>query len=255
LLIEEHVSGAVPAAPDSFVPNDRADALQWMRFAGVVLIAGMLWDAWYPAVVIVIYELLSLAAADAHSAVLYALLYVVRDLGYGVIIFTAYHFVMRCRPISDLGIRPFPWWHAVLGVSVGVVMLFANPGLMRMLHLHAGEAVRFDAHMHRYLHGFIAALMFTATALFSPIAQEAFFRGTLLTAFRKWMPLWSAVAFSSMIFALWHHTGGPAQMVDTFVAGIVTSVLYVRTRNLAAPCFAHIVVNAHAELAMLGVLR
>jgi membrane protease YdiL (CAAX protease family) len=219
-----------------------------MRFVAFVFVAGIVWDRWHG---ILVYGLTWWSTEPFR----YATLYAVRDTGYCIILFSAYRYVFGNRPIADLGVRRFPWWQAALGGAIGYAYSMLYPLAVHPLHLHATQATRYAAIMQHSMHGFTAALIFVAIAIVSPVAQEAFFRGALLTALPKVMPVPIAVLLSAVIFSLWHNTGGASQMLDTFVFGLIASVLFLRTRNLAAPLFMHVVTNAHAELFWLGVLR
>jgi membrane protease YdiL (CAAX protease family) len=79
------------------------------------------------------------------------------------------------------------------------------------------------------------------TVLAAPLFEEFIFRGVLYGGFRRTLtPAESAVA-SALVFAIIHPAiaSGPV-----FVLGLITAVLYERSRSLAPPIAAHMAYNA-----------
>ncbi|MCZ7529755.1 MAG: CPBP family intramembrane metalloprotease [Acidimicrobiia bacterium] len=110
-----------------------------------------------------------------------------------------------------------------------------------------------------------------ATALF----EEVLFRGVLLGAARRRLPMPAAVAASSFLFGLWHvlptldtvegnpaggffgskATAALAAVVGTAVAGAGFAWLRIRSRSVVAPTVVHIATNTAAYLAAAVVIR
>jgi uncharacterized protein len=111
------------------------------------------------------------------------------------------------------------------------------------------------------------------------VLEETLFRGALLgLALRRWSPR-VAVAFSSVLFGLWHllpargvsgfnpvvatATHGALRQVllvvlavaATALAGVVFCWLRLRARSLAAPAMLHLASNSLAYLLAWTVLR
>ncbi|MEA2751638.1 MAG: hypothetical protein QOI41_5781, partial [Myxococcales bacterium] len=89
--------------------------------------------------------------------------------------------------------------------------------------------------------GDVRLVIAAVTVVLAPIAEEIFFRGWLqntiegeLPTARRWLaPLLAALAFASV--------RAPMSLVPIFVLGIVTGVLYARTRSVGPGMAAHAV--------------
>lgn len=110
-----------------------------------------------------------------------------------------------------------------------------------------------------------------ATALF----EEVLFRGVLLGAARRRLPMPAAVAASSFLFGLWHvlptldtvegnpaggffrskATAALAAVVGTAIAGAGFAWLRIRSRSVVAPTIVHIATNSAAYLAATVIVR
>jgi membrane protease YdiL (CAAX protease family) len=71
----------------------------------------------------------------------------------------------------------------------------------------------------------------------APFGEEVFFRGVILDGFLKRYSTKTALIASSLIFALAHMN--PYQFFSAFCAGLVTGVIYIKTRSLWPCVFAH----------------
>jgi len=80
----------------------------------------------------------------------------------------------------------------------------------------------------------IVTLVFLA-----PVVEEVLFRGFLLNRWWKKYGLRKAIALTSFAFALLH-----VEVIGGVVFGLVTALIYVRTRSLAGPVLVHISNNA-----------
>lgn len=90
-------------------------------------------------------------------------------------------------------------------------------------------------------------LMLLFSFTFAPIAEEVFFRGFLLNAFRQRMPLTLAIVAQCMIFGVCHFFGALHAAV-AFVLGLLLTLLYEWRKTLIAPIFVHSGINAVAAL-------
>ena len=73
----------------------------------------------------------------------------------------------------------------------------------------------------------------------APVIEELFFRGVLL---HRWADKWGctrAILATSVLFASYH-----PDILGTFVAGVVLSLVYLRTRTLLVPMLMHFIHNA-----------
>lgn len=94
----------------------------------------------------------------------------------------------------------------------------------------------------------IGSLLNSATlVVLAPIVEEILFRGFLLN--RWWMKygLRKAIAMTSLLFGLGHF-----DVIGGVIFGIVTSMIYVRTRSLASPIIVHMSNNALLGILLIG---
>jgi membrane protease YdiL (CAAX protease family) len=80
------------------------------------------------------------------------------------------------------------------------------------------------------------------TVLLTPLTEEAFFRGILMTRWAtKTGSLWWSALASSTAFAVLHF-----HPIDSFVFGLAMAALYVRFNSLWLPIAAHVFANGYA---------
>ncbi|WP_369795238.1 lysostaphin resistance A-like protein [Sporosarcina sp. ZBG7A] len=78
--------------------------------------------------------------------------------------------------------------------------------------------------------------------IFSPIWEEAFFRGVLLFILLKFLkPFW-AITISSIVFSLFH----PLYFVIIFVWGLLLAIMTYKTRSLIPAMITHSTWNLYA---------
>ncbi len=80
--------------------------------------------------------------------------------------------------------------------------------------------------------------------LLAPVAEELLFRGGLYAALRRRRPAWQANLLSSAVFAVMH--GYLFSLGDVLVIGVMSAVVYERTRSLRASVIFHMYWNALA---------
>jgi len=79
------------------------------------------------------------------------------------------------------------------------------------------------------------------------LAEEALYRGVLLSRFQRWMPFALASAASAAIFAIMRVAPGP-EMAILFGLGIVLCYLRRRSGSLTVPVVAHFAVTVLTNL-------
>lgn len=77
--------------------------------------------------------------------------------------------------------------------------------------------------------------------IFAPIIEEMIFRGLIFGNMKKYIPVWAAIIFSSVIFGVWHRNLG--QFVGTVPMGIVLASLYNKTGRLRYSMICHFLSN------------
>lgn len=81
-------------------------------------------------------------------------------------------------------------------------------------------------------------LSFFSIVIITPIIEELFFRGLLLTSLSLKLGIWKAIFISSFIFSLFH-----VDIIGSMIFGIVVSIIYLKTKSLLAPVTIHVVNN------------
>lgn len=85
-----------------------------------------------------------------------------------------------------------------------------------------------------------SAEILAGIGIIGPFLEEVLFRGLLLRALLVAMSPARAITVSALVFALVHDV---PSMLPVFVLGLVFGALYLRTRSIAAPFFAHLSFN------------
>lgn len=80
-----------------------------------------------------------------------------------------------------------------------------------------------------------------AVAIVAPIVEEVFFRGIILSHFRKVMPLWLAVLLSSIMFGVLH--GQILWIAYTAVIGVLFAAVALREKSIVASIILHMAIN------------
>ena len=80
-----------------------------------------------------------------------------------------------------------------------------------------------------------------AVAIVAPIVEEVFFRGIILSHFRKVMPLWLAVLLSSVMFGVMH--GQILWIAYTSVMGILFAAVALREKSIVGSIILHMAIN------------
>ena len=86
------------------------------------------------------------------------------------------------------------------------------------------------------------AIFFFTAAIAAPFFEEFLFRGFLLPSLTRYLPVWSSIFFSSLIFAAAHLS--LSEIIPLTALGIVLGVVYTRSRNLLAPILLHALWNS-----------
>jgi membrane protease YdiL (CAAX protease family) len=117
--------------------------------------------------------------------------------------------------------------------AAGLAFLYLVAARHTPLLEHANQIVLFGSHDKVLL----AALAILAAPLF----EEFIFRGLIFGGLRRSLSFAPSMLASAAVFALVHP---PASVIPVFGLGLVTAIVYERTKLLAAPMAAHAVYNA-----------
>ncbi|MBD2194084.1 MULTISPECIES: CPBP family intramembrane glutamic endopeptidase [Calothrix] len=91
-------------------------------------------------------------------------------------------------------------------------------------------------------------LFFVTAAIAAPFFEEILFRGFLLPSLTRFLPVWSAILISSLLFAAAHLS--LSEILPLTALGIVLGVVYTRSRNLLAPMLLHSLWNSGTLLSL-----
>lgn len=95
----------------------------------------------------------------------------------------------------------------------------------------------------------VALLIFFFTAaVAAPIFEETLFRGFLLPSLTRYLPVWGAIAVSSLVFAMAHLS--LSEVLPLATLGTVLGVVYTRSRGLLASMLLHSLWNS---ITMIGL--
>lgn len=96
----------------------------------------------------------------------------------------------------------------------------------------------------------ILVLYFLTIVILSPIIEEILFRGIFLGRFNKALNNISlAILLSSILFGICHNFGG---ILGAILFGICVSILYIKSKNILVPIFAHFLNNLISFLIALS---
>lgn len=149
--------------------------------------------------------------------------------------------------------RVFRWYlPRMRGVAAGVCLwlgallaaLLAGELMMRLFP-HSRSV--FEG-LTRVLKGDNLPLTLAVVALLPAVCEEAFFRGFIFSALRGADKPWSAIAVSSLMFALFHLQ--PARMPATFILGVALALAAYGTGSLWVPVLMHFLNNAVGVLSL-----
>ena len=134
-----------------------------------------------------------------------------------------------------------------LGLSIGFTALYAwlvQPfGVDLLVPPDVPKAILFD--------GVAVVLTFEALAAWTPLTEEIFFRGFILSGLLARWGVVKAATGSALIFSLFHLY--PGVLIPIFFTGLLLAVLYRVTGSLWPPVLAHAGQNTIALFAiMLG---
>ncbi|MGK7874754.1 MAG: lysostaphin resistance A-like protein [Xenococcaceae cyanobacterium] len=92
------------------------------------------------------------------------------------------------------------------------------------------------------------AIFFFTASVAAPVFEEIIFRGFLLPSLTRYLPVWSAIFASSLIFSIAHLSFSEVLPLTTL--GIVLGFIYTRSRNLLAPILLHSLWNSGTLLSI-----
>jgi hypothetical protein len=92
------------------------------------------------------------------------------------------------------------------------------------------------------------ALLFLTASVAAPIFEELMFRGFMLPSLTRYLPVWGAIAVSSLLFAIAHLS--LSEVLPLTTLGIILGVVYTRSRNLFSSIILHSLWNTGTLLSL-----
>lgn len=143
--------------------------------------------------------------------------------------------------VSQLNLKPFKQWQTYLYIAVGLLIPYL------LLKTSIAYEILMDQNLiNAYKYGYLQGSDLTGTinaVTLAPIWEEIFFRGILLIVLSKLAKPILAIIISSIIFALFH----PAILVLTFVAGVILSIMAIKTKSLVPGIVTHAIWNLYTS--------
>jgi uncharacterized protein len=145
-------------------------------------------------------------------------------------------------PMGSIGLGTARWWKSVLwGFVIAIVSMVVVGGLAYLTHYGHGPGSAAFEKLPLWL---ITAIVFRAG-----IVEELFYRGyaierlQLIGLSRFW-----SVAIPLVIFSLGHWSGGAANILIAFAAGLILTGFYLWHRDLVANMIGHGLVDFVANV-------
>lgn len=165
----------------------------------------------------------------------------------GFVIGLPWFFKKRKTSWGHLGLDRLPnWmdlWTAPAGFVIYIIVsavLLSYVSSFPWFNIDQAQDVGFNGLTVKYEY----IMAFITLVVVAPIAEEVLFRGYLFGKLRKFMPLWVAIALTSLAFGAIHGAWNIA--LDTFALSIVLCTLRVVTGSLWAPILLHMIKNSIA---------
>jgi len=88
-----------------------------------------------------------------------------------------------------------------------------------------------------------------------PLVEEIVYRGLFLQVGRRYLPAWTAVGLSSLVFALTHLMRGPATVLIAFAMSLLISWVFIRSGSLIPGYVLHATFNYAALFVVAPMLN
>ena len=88
----------------------------------------------------------------------------------------------------------------------------------------------------------VLGIFFFTASIAAPLFEEIIFRGFLLPSLTRYLPIWSSILVSSLIFSIAHLS--ISEVLPLTALGIILGFVYTRSRNLLAPMLLHSLWNS-----------
>ena len=150
------------------------------------------------------------------------------------------------KAVAPLEINPIKPLSVVLAVILGVACnTLLRSGITLLPVSEAVQQQMLDQQLEA-MNLIITApyfLVILLVGILAPIAEEIALRGGVLQNMRRDSNVWLGIILSGAFFSLMHITGGPRQMLYTFVHGLIWGLLCHVTKSILPAIIAHVFNN------------
>lgn len=231
------------------VANPPDSSISRFQPADLVLLLAILFGA---AIVATPFVCLELRCSKGGSDLIYQLLFALSS----VAALTVVRPIRECLR-NQMGALPHGMLMRDILLSGGLIFAWGG-GVHSLLVTYPDVAINGVDAMRRWNYGHAPAtgrffeylLLFVASVVVAPIAEEIIFRGALLRIWLARTAIWRAVLLSSLVFALAHSH----KVLFAFVGGIVFALMAIRYGSLWPGIMAHMLANFLTTYPVLGQL-
>lgn len=147
-----------------------------------------------------------------------------------------------------------PWLRLLVGSAILYVLLSVTLMTLATLALPGFDATQSQEVGLTKLGSYPELVLgFVSLVILTPIIEELIFRGVIFRGLSRTLPLWFAVGFSSVLFAIAHGQWNVA--IDTFVLGIFLAYVTHKTGSLIPAIILHGLKNGVAYVLLFVVAR
>ncbi len=169
-----------------------------------------------------------------------------KTLGFQTIIFTglgAGLWVLSGQEI--LQFVTIDLWQVSLGIAIGLGMIAVAAATFSLFPSYSEKITRLQSKNFAFLEKRMTMPVIIFMSICAGVGEEALFRGGLQTFLGGYVPIWLAIALSSIVFMLIHYAR-PLIAVIIFIIGSIFGVIYFWTGSLLAVMIGHAVYDVYA---------
>lgn len=148
----------------------------------------------------------------------------------------------------ELGARRILLWKDILwalgGFAAYFVLTIAIGMVARLVVPGADYSQAQDTGFNQLVTHWEYTLTFLSLVIIAPVAEELIFRGYLLGKLVKYVPTWTAIILSALLFAVAHGQFNVA--LDTFALGVALAFVRIKSGSVWAAVLIHSLKNAIA---------
>ncbi|ESA37592.1 abortive infection protein [Leptolyngbya sp. Heron Island J] len=187
---------------------------------------------------------MSFAATSSRGRALYAMIFYLLMSVSGIAVLVGSIWAYRPLPKGWFQFKLFGRWPlwGVGGYLVALPLMIAISALNQQIWRGQGGNNPLLQTVLQESDSVALLLFFLTAAVAAPLFEEVLFRGFLLPSLTRYMPVWSAILLSSLIFAAAHLS--LSEVLPLTLLGTILAWVYARSRNLLSPMLIHSLWNS-----------